>query len=79
MGKPGFQEGGTINTVTQNAAIILGLIPLVVNIAALIYLGLTRTQMALGALWAFGVAISVVVIMLPIVAVAACFVALANT
>ncbi len=79
IGNAAFQVSGATSTPTQIAAVVLGLIPLVVNIAAFIYPGLTQTQNALAALWAFGAAIAVIVVLRPFVSVAACFVALGST
>ncbi len=78
LGAGAFLLGGTPSTPAQPAAIVLGLIPLLVNVAALIYLGLTRSQMALGALWAIGSALAVVGVLLPLAAAAACFAVLST-
>ncbi len=68
------RAGAHISLLVQIAGAVVGVVPLVVNIAALIFLGETRRQLAHGALWAFAIAAVTAVVMLPFAAVAACFV-----
>jgi len=53
----------------------LGILPLLINISLIIYFALTRSQIALGMLAGFGIALLITIILGVIVAVA-CFVAL---
>lgn len=69
---------GTISSLDPGFAIVLNLLPWLVNLGLLIFLAQTRSQMALGALVAFGVAGAIAVI-LGIFAAVACFFLLFST
>lgn len=64
--------------IYSNLSCILGTIPLVINIGLMIYLAFTRSQMALGMLAAFGVALFIT-ICLGVIFTVWCFYALGNS
>ncbi len=86
-----LSTGGTImlsglayNSSNASSALIsilstlAGLVPLVINIGLLIYFALTRSQIALGMLVAFGAALALVIV-LGIIFTVACFVILGSS
>jgi cytosine/uracil/thiamine/allantoin permease len=67
----------TLTSLQSIASIVLGVLPLLVNLGLLIYFALTRGQIALGMLVAFGVALALVVL-LGIIFTVACFILLGS-
>jgi hypothetical protein len=67
----------TINSIVDIAILVVNVLPLLINGGLVIFFALTRSQIALGMLAAFGVALAIVVVLGIIVSIA-CFVMLGN-
>jgi len=71
----GFATGDNtaINSIAGTLSLVISFIPLLINVGLIIYFAVTRAQMMLGMLAAFGAALGVVVL-LGIIFTVACFV-----
>ena len=70
-----YETTSTFNTILFNA--ILGFLPFIINIGALIFLAFKRPQMALGMLAGFGISLAIVVCLF-LITLVVCFVALGS-
>jgi ABC-type amino acid transport system permease subunit len=68
-----YGDNGAYNLIGGTTLLVINFAPLLVNVGLMIYFGLTRTQIMIGMLTAFGVALAIVVAL-----TTACFVMLAN-
>ena len=66
-------DNPTLNPVVGMVSLVVSFLPLLINVGLIIYFALTRAQMMLGMLAAFGAALGVVVV-LGIIFTVACFV-----
>ncbi len=73
-----YNSSNASSALASALSIVLGLIPLMINIGLLIYFALTRSQIALGMLVAFGAALALVIV-LGIIFTVACFVILGSS
>lgn len=71
-----YSDNELVSSIASVAGLLVGLLPWLINIGFIIFFAFTRSQMALGMLLAFGVALAIVIV-LGIVFAVVCFVLIA--